>query len=189
MRMKSHKSFPLWFTTISCVFLFGTPLASKCGGFKLFVDKKYGYTVRYPGHWHLRVRGGGFWIESFPKAVPVVALPPGGAIVDIVVPGQLAHAGEGPPTKMDEWVSLGTGARKVVSRDNLEISDGQRKLAITELVTQCCAVPPYQESIDWYFMIENRMFSANLLYWQGDPSVVKLRNMLKELVLSMKLIR
>lgn len=68
------------------------------------------------------------------------------------------------------------------------IKDGIKSLSITEVRTLCCAVPPYQENITWYFSFGGQMLSATLLRWQGEGAERDL-DLLRDLVLSIRFIQ
>lgn len=188
---KRGKTTLVWYTGMAFVSLWGLSFPAIDADAMTFKNEKYGYTLQYPADWTLQVTGDVFCIENFPpsKAVRAVRLPPGGASIIVVVPEQFVRRGQSVPRNMDEWVTLATAKRKVLVRRELEVGNGAEKLAVTELRTQCCAVPPYQESIDWYFTVEGRMLSASLLYWQGDPNADNLKSKLRQVVLGLRVSR
>jgi hypothetical protein len=176
------------FVCMAVVLVCGCPSQATGAGRRTFENKKYGYTLQYPNSWKLQALADAFRIENFPpaKTVRAVRLPAGGASIDVMVPQQLLHQGQHIPRNIDEWTILGAAKRRVLTRHQLEISNGARGFAVTELKTECCAVPPFQESIEWYFAIDGRMFLASVVYWQGDPNVEKLEETLRQVVLSLR---
>jgi hypothetical protein len=162
---------------------------SEAADLKNFESRRNSFSVQYPGNWYLQSLSDHFYIESFPpsEAVRAVRLPAKGASITISVPSELVRNGRHEtPRNMEEWVTLGTARRSVIGKRALELDDGERKLPLIEVKTQCCAVPPFQESIDWYFEIAGHMFVANLEYWQGDANADNLREILKNVVLSVR---
>ena len=108
----------------------------------------------------------------------------GGASISISTPPELIHNTQPVPQDIEGLIATATARRKVLGRRDLEVSDGEHKLSVVQLTTQCCAVPPYQESVDWYFRLEGRLFVANLEYWQGNPDSGKLLEILKGVIQS-----
>ena len=161
---------------------------------KIF-ESSNGFSVEYPGTWHLESLSRHFYIESFPPSETVrgVRLPPGGASITITVPLELkkwlASTHREMPTNLEEWVAAGTWRQRVISKRSLEVGDGPRRIAVVEVIAQCCAVAPFQESVNWYFETERRMFLASLQYWQDDSKADKLREILRQVVLSLKVNR
>lgn len=159
------------------------------GDTKSFENKTYGYRVQYPRSWRPQIVSDVFYIENFPpsKMVRAVRLPEGGAGIHVSVPSRIIRKGQAMPRNLEEWATLGTGRITVIGKRTLEVGDDRRKLPVIEVKTLCCAVPPYQESVDWYFQINDRMFSGSLLYWQGDPNAARLVEVLRQVVLSIRL--
>jgi hypothetical protein len=147
-----------------------------------------GYTVQYPSSWRREGIQDLFWIWNFPasRAVRGEILPDGGAGIKILVPSQAVHNLKHNPSNMEEWVAVGTGTNTVVGKRAFELDDGQRRLAVIEVESLCCVSPPYQVSVDWFFEVGDRKFVASLFYWQSDPNADKLREVLRQVVLSLK---
>jgi len=165
----------------------GTP--QDTANFKQFTSKTYRYTVGYPATWHLRVLNDIFAIENFApsEAVRGARLPPGGAEIVVEVPRPPSRATQKLPSNLDEWVELSTAHQRIIGRAARNLETGQSKRAVIEIKVQCCAVPPYQEFVKWYFQIEDRMFSVTLGYWQGDPNAEQLLVTFREVALSLKI--
>jgi len=184
---------PYFLNTITLsIVIYLVPLCSQAADLRTFHNKKYGFTVRYPSSWNLQSLSEHFYIENFPgsKFVKGVRLPPGGAGISVSVPSEFVHQpNQSMPLTMEEWVSLGTARRKVNQKRDFSVSNGKRTLPVIEVVTQCCAVPPFQESIDWYFKVDDQMFTASLEYWQGDANANELRKTLQDVVVSIRLAR
>ena len=148
------------------------------------------FSVRYPEKWRLISKGGEeFGIFNFParKAQRAVVLPPGGAYIAIIVPTKFMSLGDSEPQTLGEWVKLGTRYTEVVrSRRELEcVIDGSPR-RVVEVVTQCCKIAPFFEAVEWYFSVDKRFFVATAQYWQGDPNAAKLRQLMQEIVQTMK---
>ena len=155
-----------------------------------------GYTIQYPASWHDENTGPDFlFLFDFPpsKAVRGAVIPEGGAGIKILTPSQVIHDLKQAPRDLDEFVALATARDVVIQKRALEIEDGQRKLAVVEVQTLACCggPPPHEESINWYFERDARMFLGTAFYGQDDPRVDKrrLRDTLRQIVLSLKVTR
>lgn len=139
---------------------------------KLFKNGKYPYSVEYPADWFLNSTIDRFEIVSFPPedAVRAVLLPKGGATIVILVPRQIARSDSEMPRTLDEWVQLGTKHQRIISRREVEIDTAAGAATAIEARTLCCAVPPFQEAVEWFFMTGGQYFEATVVYWQGEPS-------------------
>lgn len=156
-----------------------------------FVSQTQGFTVQYPEAWHSCVADEVFCIENFPPsiAVPGVRLPHGGAAIKILTPLQVwPNSKAGMPVTVQAWVELGSAHEKVISRKDVHLSGGQHAVNSVEIRTICCTDEPYQESTSWYFKTQEQMFVGIVTYWQGDGNADKWRAVLRDIVLSMKVI-
>ena len=88
------------------------------------------------------------------------------------------------PKTLEDWVVLGTSHRPIESRRSFEISEGVKRVSVTELKTRCCAIAPYQTEVDWYFVVEGQMFCGGLGYWKNEPKADRFVEVLRRLVLS-----
>jgi hypothetical protein len=131
-----------------------------------------------------------FFIQNFSpsEAVRGAFLPDGGAGIKVLIPSQAVHVKGHSPTNIEDWAALDAAHQTILSKRDVQITDGKRSLpAIELLLTDCCGgSAPYEESINWYFQIDGHIFLATLFYWQGDPHASELRNTLKGIVLSLK---
>lgn len=182
-----------WSTTrLASVLLLAlmTGLAGGADTLETFRSHSHGFSVRYPATWYPLILSDVFYIESFPpsKAVRGARLPQGGAGIKVLVPSQTVADEQKLPVNLEDWVALSLNRRHIISRRSLEVRDGAHALAITEVRTACCAVPPIEESTDWYFEVGGRMFVGTVFYWQGDPKADTWRETLKDVVLSLRAI-
>lgn len=155
---------------------------------KEFVSS-HGFTLLYPAAWEFRGQPSHFRIDNFPISQwrKGAGLPQGGATIIVMAPRELAESmGRPMPTTMDEWIAMGTRQKDLESRRTFVITDGTKHLSITEVRTLCCAVPPYQENITWYFSVGDQLLSATLLRWQGEGAELDNLNLLRDLVLSIR---
>ena len=172
------------------LYAFGCLLAPQAwGGLKSFESIEYGYAVKYPDDWHPQILSGIFYIESFPpsSAVRGARIPKGGAGISISVPPQLMPGQGRMPQSMDAWVSIGTARRHVWGKRAFDLKGSPGLISVIEVKTQCCSVPPVQETIQWYFQIDGHFFLAEVAYWQGDPSAGRFTDTLRTIVLSLRL--
>ena len=153
------------------------------------VCKAHDYKVRYPRSWRAEGAEYGLRIFNFPlsRAVRGANLPSDGAFIQILVPSQLAYIEPNPPVKLDDWVRIGTKHATVLSKREFVLADSMRKIFVVEVREQCCAVPPYDDSIDWYFERDSRFFSASITYRRGNPNTATLLNTLRQIVLSIEI--
>ena len=152
-----------------------------------FHSDLYGYSLVYPSEWTFQGRSGHFYIENFSpaKAVNAVRLPRGGASINVTVLKELTRSKEMRPNlTFEAFVTLGTSNRTVETRRTFEITETLQTMTITEVKTRCCAVAPFQTSLDWYFLVEGRMFTTNLQYWASEPSPDYLARVMRRIVLS-----
>jgi len=157
---------------------------------KVFENKTYHYAVEYPADWHLETLEGRFAVENFPpeKAVRGARLPEGGAAIIILVPEEIVRVGAGLPRTLDEWVAAGTSHERVLRKSERRIETSHGKTTAIETETECCAVPPFQKSVEWYFEIRGRFFEATLVHRQSDPQAPKLEEALRQVVLSLRVL-
>jgi hypothetical protein len=190
--MTVHAAFSRTFPSRACrksllVWLILSTLAAAQDKKQTFASS-HGFSLQYPMDWEFRGRPSHFRIDNFPVSQwrKGSGLPPDGASIIVMVPRELSESkGIPTPSTLDQWVTLGTGSQAVESRRMFEIGESPRPLRITEVRTLCCAVPPFQESVTWYFAIGARLFSATLLRRQGEGTESQLR-ILREIVLSIR---
>lgn len=158
---------------------------------RTFENKTYSYAVDYPKDWHPRLLADRFTIESFPPSEGTRGsrLADGGAAIIIVVPQQIAQSKSDIPRSLEDWAMMGSASEKVTSAHSAEIETSSGRASAIELKTICCAVPPLQEALEWYFRIDNRYFKATFIYWQGDPETQAREETLREVVRSLRIIR
>ena len=150
-----------------------------------FKSQTHGYALQYPQSWRPQIASDIFSIYNFPasRAVRAVVLPEGGAGINVVTSSQAVRDPEKLPKSLDDLVALDNAHHRIIGRGTAEIDDGRRKLSVIEVKTICC---DDQESVKWYFEIDSHMFVARLFYWKVDPNADKLRETLKQIVLSLK---
>jgi hypothetical protein len=155
---------------------------------KLFKNGKYPYSVEYPADWFLNSTIDRFEIVSFPPkdAVRAVLLPKGGATIVILVPRQIARSDSELPRTLDEWVGLGTKHQRIISRREVELETPAGTATAIEARTLCCAVPPFQEAVEWFFMTGGQYFEATVVYWQGEPNSVGREEVLRRIVRTLR---
>lgn len=158
---------------------------------KLFENTKYAYSVEYPNDWFLDATAGRFQLVSFPprEAVKAALLPKGGAVIIILVPSQIARSEPEQPRTLEGWVGLGTKHQEVTGRRNVEIETSIGLTTAVEIRTLCCAVAPFQEGVEWYFMTGGRYFEATVMYWQGDSEAQARVETMRQLVRSLRVLR
>ena len=180
----------LWLIGLAAAFPTST-IDVRAAELKAFESKTYGYLVQYPKEWYLdeTTSTNTFHIDSFPpnKAVRAVHIPPGGAEI-MLAPIDAVQQAEMPHTLAD-WMAMDNRRGGLADERTLEIEMAHGRLSISEVRRNCCAVPPYSESVAWYFQLEGRPFKALLIYWKGDPKVDKLRQTLRRIVASLRLTR
>jgi hypothetical protein len=112
----------------------------------------------------------------------------GGAAILVLAAEQVLRRHTTSPASLDEWVAVSTKNSPAPERRKLEIEGASGEISVVEIKSECCAVAPFQESIDWYFEIGGRFFDASVTYWQGDPGAEKLRETLRQIVRTLKVI-
>jgi len=166
----------------------GKPVDGASAASRIFRSEKYHYTARCPKGWQAdrAARPGILDIDNFAPATAVraVHVPPGGAEIDLFPLEALIRRRT--PGTLDEWVDSDAKLAKVISRRRLEVDRPDGKLSVIELKQQCCAVPPFSEDVNWYFMLNGRVFRAHLTYWKGDPKQVSLEHTMEQVVASVE---
>lgn len=157
-------------------------------GLRSFKSQTQGYVLQYPSSWYPHIVEDVFYIENFPpsRAVRAERLPPGGAGIKVLTASRLINGQRELPKTLEEWSAIGVGRRTVIQKRPITITRGQRVLSVIEVKTLCCAVAPFQESIEWFFEVDGQMFVGLVVYWQGDfNNADKLRDTLRDVVLSL----
>jgi len=182
---------PLWrFLLVTCLVLIYSAIAQEGGGLNAFESPEYHFTLQYPAKWYRNPTDRRFYIENFPptKAVRAVRLPmDGGAAILVLTSEQVLPKGAR-PMGLDEWVALAIRNSPTSEKRTLQIAGANGLIAAVETTSECCAVPPLQESVDWYFEIDGRFFDASVTYWRGDPNAKKLRETLQQVVQTLRVI-
>jgi hypothetical protein len=160
---------------------------SSADDIKSFESGDHSYTVQYPRDWYLESLLGKFYIENFPpsRAVRGVRLPPRGAGIAITAPSDVRGL-EQTPRDLDDWVRISTAHQKIASRRSFTIPRADGQQFIVEIRAKCCAARPFLEYVEWYFQIDDHLFSASLVYWEGDPNSYKLLQILQQVALSLR---
>jgi hypothetical protein len=146
-------------------------------GWRQFVSVKGGYIAYFPKSWHLLEPGlPTLDIANFPpsRMVRAVVVPDGGATISIVPPPQGV-------TTIEQWVGRDSRVTRVQSRRSitLQVPDSTEPLGIEEVIYLSTEGP---DTVSWYFGISGRLLVANLSYWFGDPNATKFREVLREVV-------
>ncbi len=144
-----------------------------------FISSDGAYSVSYPKSWHLLEPGlTTLYISSFPPSRRMKALivPANGATISIVPP----PAGV---KDIERWIARAT--EKVSSRNSLtlQLLGSKTQLAIMEVNYESIEGP---DTTSWYFEIAGRLLVANLSYWRDDPNRGKYRQVLREVIESVK---
>ena len=163
-------------------------------GESVFRSRRYGFSVRYPRSWRHPSEGGTFQIFNFPRseAVRGAVLPEGGAGINVVVPEEMAptYAARGKPLPKtpEEWVALqaGTYGYRVVRKGPFEASGKHWRLSGIEVVGVSGVGGDSRESVDWFFVVGSRMFLTSAYYWRGNPNAAQLKEVLKQVALSVR---
>ena len=162
--------------------------AQSADGLRTFRSKSSGYEVQYPISWYGDATGttDTLNIDNFPasKAIRAVHIPAGGAEI-MLAPAEAGGRREKPRT-LEAWVEMDNPRNSSLAKRTFDIEGPRRMLSIIEVKKQCCAVPPFFESVHWYFEFEGRLFGALLTYWKDDQNVDKLRETLKQVVLTLR---
>ena len=154
---------------------------------RTFTSLRHGYTVQYPGNWHPHFLEDVFYIENFSpsKTVRGVRLPKGGASIQIVSSSQIGRGAHQSPATLEDLVALDTSASKILLRRVLKLDSGQRSLSVIEVESECCQSDVFHQTA-LYFEVDGRMFVARLFCWPDDKNVEKLQDVLKQVVLSLR---
>jgi len=153
-----------------------------------FKNPSQGYTLQHPLSWHTQIASDIFSIVNFPPASAIrgTGLAKRGAGIHILTSSQAIRDPQKLPGSLDEFVALDNAHQNVIGKRTVQIGDGHQMLMVIEAKTICC--DPTQESVNWYFEINDHMFVGSVFYWQGDPDADKLRETLKQVVLSLRII-
>ena len=141
-------------------------LASELNTFK---SKVYHFQVSYPTSWQLSGGPEHFQIDNFPLSQSIRGnrIPVGYASILVSVPEETSRR---TPQTLQQWIQQEYRGRPVMERKDIEVlTRGRTKLGITQVTSQCCAVPPYRHDVTWYFKRDSRLFSSTLIYYEGDP--------------------
>jgi hypothetical protein len=153
-----------------------------------FTNRAYGYVVQYPRGWRSIGTPSKFMICNFPasKAVRGSVIPESGAVIKVLVPTELVRRGQAIPATLNEWAALGSAHEEVVAMTTREIEKQGRRLALIEVRSECCGGPPFQDSIEWYFRLDGRLFSASVTYLRADRHATEYVDTLTQVVLSLR---
>ncbi|HEY1342975.1 MAG TPA: hypothetical protein VGF59_35980 [Bryobacteraceae bacterium] len=157
---------------------------------KEFLSPRFAYSVRYPGEWHLSGPSDPFQITNYAasESPRAVVIPDDGAIIRIGVPAELRPLPRN-PTTLDEWVSFGTAHFNVTRKRAMNVGVGTGKIAVIEAtIVDDLDAPRYQETLDWFFQKDGGFFMASLMYWRGNPAAPKLREVLTQVVSSLRVL-
>jgi len=165
-------------------------LGSPVPGWKAFESTKSGFKVRYPAQWQeLRGIDGSpgskdrLDIINFPNAERVqgVVIKKGGAEISV------GPAGSG---SIDDWVRDNTKLDTQVQRRTIQMSstDPSGCMSLVEVTSLSEVGPDTQFSRTVYFCSTRRgAFAVSLTNWQGDPKEVELRELAREIVISLRI--
>jgi hypothetical protein len=171
---------------LTCFLLLVLPLAGgqTPKGWREFASAQAGYVVSYPRSWHVFESGlQTLYISSFSpsRAVRAVVVPQNGATISLVP----APAGI---KDIEQWIAKDSAVSRVKSRNQftLQRSQSETPLNISEVIFESIEGP---DTTRWYFEISGRLLAANLSYWKEDPNAEKHRQVLREVVVSAKVLR
>lgn len=174
MRIASRLSCPLLLATLAA--------AQVPRDWREFTSSDGAYSVRYPKSWHLLEPDlPTLYISSFPpsRRVKAVIVPPNGATISIVPPPVGVK-------DIEQWIAR--AIEKVGSRNalTLQLLQSNTELAIVEVNYESIEGP---DTTSWYFEIAERLLVANLFCWRGDLNRGKYRQILREVLESIKVTR
>jgi len=162
------------------------------GHSRVFKSQKYGFSVYYPRNWRLSSKGDAFQIFNFPssRAVRGAVLPRDGAGISVAVPDEMAPlkggGGGSPIESLEGWVQIESGLYgfQPLGQRRLEVAGGSSSVTGIELIGVSGTGAVAIESVDWFFTAGRRMFLVSLYYRRGNPGAAKLREILKDVALS-----
>jgi len=158
------------------------------GGLKRLEHKELGITVEYPVDWSLSPYAHNFHIEdtnSFAQPVRGPGTELGGAFLNIDSPETLPDSKN--PQTLDDWAETDTLHREVAGKNIFELQGRSGKLSVIEVRSHFGVPTRNSEDVRWYFKVGQRKFRASLTYWLDDPKADKYLEILRQIVLSLKL--
>ena len=167
-------------------------IAGAQGTLKRYKSETFGYAIQYPASWYRNPTRltDTFDIQNFPpsKAVHGLYIPPRGAEI-AVAPWESGERREGPRPTLDEWANADTVHQNVIAKRTFEIRMPYGNEPAIEVKIETDEAPgPLSEAVKWYFHVKGRLFSALLIYWQGDPNADKYVRAMRQIVLSLDVI-
>jgi hypothetical protein len=154
-----------------------------------FTNKRYQYTLEYPLGWRrLTALDDHFEIANFlaSKSVPGVVIPPGGALIIVMVPEELAHQPGQMARNLEDFVRLATSHQNVIGKRGLEMETERGRRSVIEVRTNCCVDPVISEYVSWYFSVDDQMFCVTLGYRVGDKKADELLATMQRVALSIR---
>jgi hypothetical protein len=154
---------------------------------KTFISKEYHYSTSYPADWFEANGHSGdpLRLIDFPPsdAVRAVFIPRSGAEI-VLGPVTAFHLRQIPETP-DQWATMDARRTHVIGRRTFDLRDTSPGMSrIIEVRTE--ELEPTLEGVNWYFILEGRLFKAMLLYWQGNSKVEQLIDTLNQVVRTVK---
>lgn len=166
---------------------FGQPTAAAGStNLKTFVNARYGYTLRYPANWYSQTVSYIFSIVSFlpSTAMRGTGLARNGAGINILTAAQAVRGRRPVPRNLEELVTILTSRENAYERSTVDLRDGEHALKVIQTKSTCC--DPSQESVDWYFAINDHPFVGMVYYWEGDANAGKYLTTLSQIILSLR---
>ena len=157
---------------------------------RTFTNSRHNFSVEYPDSWHLSAAEDRFSIDTFGESgiIKIYRIPRGGAEIIVLAEKQVeVSRGRLANRNLDSWIESAHIRRVLTKRSNLDLSRGGRILQIRQFVSVCCSDHPRQETIHWFFEIDNHFFEALLGYWQGDLDVRNVFKTFEDVVTSIRL--
>lgn len=154
-----------------CLCMVLPSLALAAPDWQVFVSRKYHYSVRYPGDWHLLTTA----LRPTLDSLDILSFPPSERVEGVVLRDGGAEITVGPPARdistIDQWIQQDTKANTEVFRQDLEPSETdplgcQRIVEVTSVFE----VGPdrYFDETTYYCRTDHGLYGATLLNWQGD---------------------
>lgn len=168
---------------------FGSPVPR---GWKIFESTTYGFKVRYPAQWQ-ELRG----IDGTPRSkdsLDIINFPNSERAQGVVIKKGGAEISVGPAgagsASIDDWIRDDTKFDTQVERRTIKMSstNPSGSMSLVEVTSLSEVGPDARISRTVYFCSTRRgAFAVLLTNWQGDPKEVQLRELAREIVLSLRI--